>query len=121
MATDGHGHIYILFPQYGPIPECPACVAPTMVLLTSSDNGISWDSPRTLLTSATGQFDAQVKVDPVDRQTLYASWMQGMHDIVVARSQDFGRTWYFAVAEHSAEVIIDKPVLAALLQYLCEF
>jgi hypothetical protein len=35
-----------------------------------------------------------------------------MHDIVVARSQDFGRTWYFAVAEHSAEVIIDKPVLA---------
>ena len=112
LATDGHGHIYILFPQYGPIPECPACVAPTMVLLTSSDNGISWDSPRTLLTSATGQFDAQVKVDPVDRQTLYASWMQGMHDIVVARSQDFGRTWYFAVAEHSAEVIIDKPVLA---------
>ena len=112
LATDGHGHIYILFPQYGPIPECPACVAPTMVLLTSSDNGISWDSPRPLLTSATGQFDAQVKVDPVDRQTLYASWMQGMHDIVVARSQDFGRTWYFAVAEHSAEVIIDKPVLA---------
>ena len=112
LATDAHGHIYILFPQYGPIPECPACVAPTMVLLTSSDNGISWDSPRTLLTSATGQFDAQVKVDPVDRQTLYASWMQGMHDIVVARSQDFGRTWYFAVAEHSAEVIIDKPVLA---------
>ena len=53
LATDGHGHIYILFPQYGPIPECPACVAPTMVLLTSSDNGISWDSPRTLLTSAT--------------------------------------------------------------------
>jgi hypothetical protein len=112
LATDAHGHIYILFPQYGSVRECPACVAPTMVLLTSSDNGISWDSPRLLLASSSGQFDAQIKVDPVDRQTLYASWMQGMHDIVVARSQDFGRSWYFAVAEHSPDLIIDKPVLA---------
>ena len=32
--------------------------------------------------------------------------------IIVARSQDFGRSWYFAVAEHSPEVSIDKPVLA---------
>jgi hypothetical protein len=37
--------------------------------------------------------------------------MQGWHDIVVARSQDFGRSWYFAVAEHSPDVVIDKPVL----------
>jgi hypothetical protein len=65
-----------------------------------------------LLTASSGQFDAQIKVDPVDRQTLYASWLQGKHDIMVARSQDFGRTWYFAVAEHSAEAVIDKPVLA---------
>jgi hypothetical protein len=83
-----------------------------MVLLTSSDNGISWDLPRPLLSSSSGQFDAQIKVDPVDGQTLYASWMQGRHDIVVARSQDFGRSWYFAVAEHSPDVVIDKPVLA---------
>jgi hypothetical protein len=112
LATDAHGHIYILFPEYGPVSQCPTCVAPTMVLLTSADNGVSWDSPRTLLASSSGQFDAQVKVDPVDGQTLYASWMQGRNDIVVARSQDFGRTWYFAVAEHSPEVAIDKPVLA---------
>ena len=112
MATDAHGHIYILFPQYGAVDQCPACTTPTMVLLASSDNGASWDPPQPLLTSSIGQFDAQIKVDPIDRQTLYASWMQGRHDIIVARSQDFGRSWYFAVAEHSAEVIIDKPVLA---------
>ena len=112
MATDAHGHIYILFPQYGAVDQCPACTTPTMVLLTSSDNGASWDPPQPLLTSSIGQFDAQIKVDPMDRQTLYASWMQGRHDIIVARSQDFGRSWYFAIAEHSAEVIIDKPVLA---------
>jgi hypothetical protein len=112
MTTDAHGHIYILFPQYGAVDQCPACTTPTMVLLTSSDNGASWDPPQPLLTSSVGQFDAQIKVDPIDRQTLYASWMQGRHDIIVARSQDFGRSWYFAIAEHSAEVIIDKPVLA---------
>jgi hypothetical protein len=112
MATDAHGHIYILFPQYGAVDHCPACTTPTMVLLTSSDNGASWDPPQPLLTSSIGQFDAQIKVDPIDRQTLYASWMQGRHDIIVARSQDFGRSWYFAIAEHSAEAIIDKPVLA---------
>ncbi len=112
LATDAHDHIYILFPQYGPVAQCPACTAPTMVLLTSNDNGLSWEPPQPLLTSSSGQFDAQIKVDPVDRQTLYASWMQGRHDIVVARSQDFGRSWYFSTADHSPEVDIDKPVLA---------
>ena len=112
LATDAHDHIYILFPQYGPVAQCPACTTPTMALLTSNDNGLSWEPPRPLLTSSSGQFDAQIKVDPVDRQTLYASWMQGRRDIVVARSQDFGRSWSFSIAEHSPEVPIDKPVLA---------
>jgi hypothetical protein len=112
LAADSHGHIYILFPQYGPVARCPACSAPTMALLVSNDNGTSWEQPRPLLTTSSGQFDAQIKVDPVDRQTLYASWLQGQHDIMVARSQDFGRNWYFAIAEHSAQAIIDKPVLA---------
>lgn len=112
IATDARGHIYILFPQYGPVASCPDCIVPTMLLLVSDDNGASWHTPRLLLTSTLGQFDAQIKVDPVDRQTLYASWMQGRHDILVARSQDFGRTWYFTVAEHSPDVLIDKPVLA---------
>lgn len=112
LAADARAHIYILFPQYGPIAQCPACTAPTMVLLTSDDNGVSWGAPRPLLPSSIGQFDAQIKVDPVDRETLYASWLQGKHDVIVARSQDFGYSWYFSVAEHSTEVVIDKPVLA---------
>src|SRR6202167_2433975 len=112
LAADGHGHIYILFPQYGEASDCPACSAPTMALLVSSDNGLSWQAPHALSASSTGQFDAQIKVDPVDHQTLYASWLQGTHDVIVGRSQDFGRSWYFAVAEHSPEAVIDKPVLA---------
>jgi hypothetical protein len=112
LATDAHGHIYVLVPQYGPVAQCPDCTSPTMVLLISNDNGVSWDPPRPLFTSSSGQFDAQIKIDPADRQTLYASWMQGRHEIVVGRSQDFGRSWSFAIAEHSPEITIDKPVLA---------
>ncbi|MFZ0199427.1 MAG: hypothetical protein WB523_10900 [Candidatus Sulfotelmatobacter sp.] len=112
LAADGHGHIYILFSQYGAVADCPACSIPTLSFLVSNDNGVSWEPPRPLLTSSSGQFDAQIKVDPVDRQTLYASWMQGKHDVTVARSQDFGRSWYFAIAEHSPDLTIDKPVLA---------
>ena len=112
LASDAHAHIYILFPQYGPIAQCPACTAPTMALSTSNDDGVSWDAPRPLLTSSSGQFDAQIKVDPVDRETLYASWLQGKHDVIVGRSQDFGHSWYFSIAQHSPEVVIDKPVLA---------
>ncbi|HUO24903.1 MAG TPA: hypothetical protein VMU61_04500 [Candidatus Aquilonibacter sp.] len=114
LTADGRGHIYILFPQYGPVPGCAACTVPTMALITSNDNGVSWEPARPLLVSATGQFDASIKVDPVDHQTLYASWLQDNNrDIIVARSQDFGRSWYFAVAERSPEdAIVDKPVLA---------
>jgi nicotinamide mononucleotide (NMN) deamidase PncC len=50
-------------------------------------------------------------VDTLDRQTVYASWLQNnRRDIVVARSLDFGRTWSFSWAEHGSEDT-DKPVL----------
>jgi hypothetical protein len=111
LAADARAHIYIFFPQYGLIAQCRVCTAPTMALSTSNDDGVSWDAPRPLLTSSSGQFDAQTKVDPVDRETLYASWLQGKHDVIVGRSQDFGHSWYFSVAQHSPEVVIDKPVL----------
>jgi hypothetical protein len=112
LAADGHGHIYILFPQYGSVSDCATCTAPTIALEVSNDNGASWEAARPLLPSSTGQFDPQIVVDPVDRQTVYASWLQNnKHDVMVARSQDFGRTWYFAVAERSREDA-DKPVLA---------
>lgn len=113
MAADGHGHVYILYPQYGPVPNCPGCTAPTITLLVSSDNGVSWQPSRPLVPFPTGQFDPQIVVDPQDRQTVYASWLQNnKRDIIVARSLDFGRTWSLSVADH-AETEGDKPVLAA--------
>jgi BNR repeat-like domain len=114
LAADGHGHIYILFPQYGAVSDCPACTAPTMSLLVSNDNGLSWQPPHAVVPSSTGQFDPQIVVDPVDRQTLYASWLQNnKRDVMVARSQDFGRSWYLALVERAPDgEDVDKPVLA---------
>ena len=111
MAADGRGHLYVLYPQYGAVPDCAACTAPSMSLLVSNDNGMTWLPAKPLLPFATGQFDPQIVVDPADRQTIYASWLQNnKHDIVVARSLDFGRDWSFSWAERGREDT-DKPVL----------
>ncbi len=112
MAADARGHLYVLYPQYGPAPGCPSCAIPTMTLLVSNDNGITWQPSRAMLPFSTGQFDPQIVVDPVDRQTVYASWLQNeKRDIIVARSLDLGRTWSFSIAERGREDA-DKPVLA---------
>jgi hypothetical protein len=112
ITADGHGHVYILYPQYGAVPNCANCTAPTIALMISDDNGLTWQPSSPLLPLATGEFDPQIVVDPVDRQTVYASWLQNKkRDIVVARSIDFGRTWSLAVAEQGEEDA-DKPVLA---------
>jgi hypothetical protein len=111
MAADGHGHVYVLYPQYGAVPDCPTCTAPSIALMVSGDNGVSWQASRALLPFSTGQFDPQIVVDPVDRQTVYASWMQNnKRDIIVARSIDFFRTWSFSWAERGQEDA-DRPVL----------
>jgi len=112
IAADGHGHVYVLYPQYGAVPGCAACTAPSMNLLISDDNGISWHGSKPLLPFPTGQFDPQIVVDPSDHQTVYASWLQNdKRDVVVARSLDYGRNWSFAWAERGREET-DKPVLA---------
>lgn len=112
MAADGHGHIYVLYPQYGAVPDCRACTAPTMALLISDDNGATWQDSRPLVPIPTGQFDPQIVVDPLDKQTVYASWLQNnKRDVIVARSLDFGRSWTFSWAERGQEDA-DKPVLA---------
>jgi len=112
IAADSHGHIYILYPQYGAVPDCATCTAPAIALQISSDNGASWQNSRALLPFPTGQFDPQIVVDPTDKQTVYASWMQNnKRDIVVARSIDFGRSWSFSWAERGQEEA-DRPVLA---------
>jgi hypothetical protein len=112
IAADGRGHLYVLYPQYGAVPDCPRCTPPSIALLVSNDNGVSWQASKAMLPFSTGQFDPQIVVDPVDRQTVYASWMQNnKRDIIVARSLDFGRTWSFSWAERGREDA-DKPVLA---------
>src|SRR5208282_2804378 len=72
VAADGSGRIYVLYPHYGQVPDCRQCRVPTMLLVTSNDNGKTWQTPRVMLEAGSGQFDAQIAVDPVDRRTVYA-------------------------------------------------
>jgi BNR repeat-like domain len=112
LAADAAGHIYVLYPHYGDVPNCQDCTAPTMLLVASDDNGKTWQPPRVLLQSGSGQYDAQIVVDPFDRRTLYAAWLQNRKRVVMlAKSVDSGATWSFNIAARS-EAELDKPVLA---------
>jgi hypothetical protein len=111
IAADGYGHVYILYPQYGVLPGCSTCPLPTMVLVTSNDNGVTFEPPRPIAPPSSGQFDAQIAVDPADHRTLYAAWLQNdKRDTVVAKSADFGQSWSLVIAARNDEA--DKPVLA---------
>jgi hypothetical protein len=111
IAADGYGHVYILYPQYMQVPGCQSCPVPAMILVDSSDNGTSWKSERRIAARGSAQFDAQIVVDPVDRRSVYAAWLENdKRDIVVARSIDFGLTWT-VVAATRTETEADKPVL----------
>lgn len=112
IAADGYGHLYILYPQYLQMPGCTTCPLPTMILVSSTDNGQTWKSERRIGNHGTAQFDPQIVVDPVDRRTVYAAWLENdRRDIVVARSVDFGLTWTETIATRTATEA-DKPVLA---------
>ncbi|MGD0507867.1 MAG: sialidase family protein [Terriglobales bacterium] len=112
VAADGWGRIYVLYPHYGQVPECKGCRVPTMLLVTSNDNGKTWQTPSVMLESGSGQFDAQIAVDPIDRRTVYAAWLQnGKRVVMLARSSDSGANWSFTMAVRS-EVELDKPALA---------
>ena len=112
IAADGFGHVYVLYPQYGRMPGCPACVLPAMTLVVSDDNGISWQAPREITPNLSGQFDPQIVVDPADHRTVYAGWLQNRdRDAVVAKSVDFGQSWSVVVADRGSEDA-DKPILA---------
>jgi Neuraminidase (sialidase) len=114
IAADQSGHVYVLYPQYGGVPGCPECYSPTMILQISTDGGETWGSPTVIFPEGANQYqvDAQIVVDPVDGQTVYASWLQNnKSDIVVARSDDFGATWRVVTA-NSSNAGQDKPILA---------
>jgi BNR repeat protein len=111
-AADGSGRIYVLYPHYGRVPNCKNCRVPTMLLVASNDNGKTWQTPHVMLESGSGQFDAQIAVDPADRRTVYAAWLQnGKRAVMLAKSVDSGATWAFTMAVRS-DVELDKPALA---------
>jgi hypothetical protein len=111
IATDRLGRVYVLYPQYGEVPGCPTCPGATMTLVISSDGGQTWAPPRIMPNPGTGQFDAQIVVDPLDRETLYAAWLQnGKSLIAVAKSTDHGSTWDVKIA-NSTNSATDKPIL----------
>jgi hypothetical protein len=112
VAADGSGRVYVLYPHYGSVPDCKDCRVPTMLLVASNDDGKTWQTPRVMLETGSGQFDAQIAVDPADRRTLYAAWLQnGKRAVMLAKSVDSGATWNFTLAVRS-EVELDKPALA---------
>jgi hypothetical protein len=112
VAADGSGRIYVLYPHYGRVADCKACRVPTMLLVASNDNGKTWQTPHVMLESGSGQFDAQIAVDPADRRTVYAAWLQnGKRAVMLAKSIDSGATWAFTMAVRS-DVQLDKPALA---------
>lgn len=112
IAADGFGRVYILYPHYGSIPGCKECRVPAMLLVASNDNGKTWLPPRVLLDSGSAQFDAQIVVDPADRRTLYASWLQGgKREVMVAKSVDSGISWTYGIAARGMAEL-DKPALA---------
>ena len=114
IAADGYGGVYVLYPQYGGVPGCPAsqCASPTAILQVSRDRGATWEPPHPIAPSGTEQVDTQIVVDPVDGRTLFASWLQnGKSDTVVARSTDLGSSWSVVVADHT-NAGTDKPILA---------
>ena len=83
-----------------------------MVLVLSKNNGRNWQPPRPIYVAGSAQFDAQIEVDPADRRTVYAAWLQNeRRDVIVARSDDFGATWSVAVAARLVSGV-DKPILA---------
>jgi hypothetical protein len=112
VAADGAGRVYVLYPDYGQISDCKGCHVPTMLLLTSNDNGKTWQPAHVMLDSGSGQFDPQVAVDPMDRHTLYAAWLQDRkRTVMLGKSVDSGATWAFTMAVRSDEEL-DKPALA---------
>jgi hypothetical protein len=112
IAADRLGNVFLLYPQYLGVPGCPSCPSPTMILQVSNDRGATWGAPRQIAPPGTGQWDAQIVVDPVDGRTLYASWLQnGKSDTVVAKSTDSGATWNVVVADRT-NAGTDKPILA---------
>jgi BNR repeat-like domain len=110
IAADRYGHVYALIPDFPP--ACKGCPSSIADLTVSSNNGRTWSAPRQIANPGSEQIDVQLKVDPVDGKTVYASWLQNNKSVIeVAKSTDFGQTWTTAIA-NSTSAGTDKDILA---------
>ncbi len=110
IAADAYGHVYALIPDFPP--SCKGCPSSIMYLVTSRDNGATWSAPRQIAPPGSGQIDVQIKVDPMDGRTMYASWLQNNKSLIeVGKSTDFGQTWTTVIANQT-EAGTDKDILA---------
>lgn len=110
IAADRFGHVYVLIPDFPP--SCKKCPSSINYLVVSNDNGQTWSDPRIIADPGSEQIDVQLKVDPVDGQTVYASWLQNKKSLIeVAKSTDFGQTWSTVIA-NSTKAGTDKDILA---------
>ena len=110
IAADSFGHVYALVPDFPP--SCKNCPSSIIYLLVSADDGNTWSAPRQIAPAGSGQIDVQIKVDPADGRTVYASWLQNNKSLIeVAKSTDFGQTWTTVVA-NSTQAGTDKDELA---------
>ena len=110
IAADRYSHVYVLIPDFPP--SCKKCPSSINYLVVSNDNGKTWSVPRIIADPGSGQIDVQVKVDPVDGRTFYASWLQNSKSLIeVAKSTDFGQTWSTVIA-NSTKAGTDKDILA---------
>jgi hypothetical protein len=110
IAADRFGHVYVLIPDFPP--SCKKCPSSINYLVVSNDNGKTWSQPRIIADPGSEQIDVQLKVDPVDGRTVYASWLQNRKSLIeVAKSTDFGQAWSTVVA-NSTKAGTDKDILA---------
>ncbi len=110
IAADRYGHVYVLIPDFPP--SCKKCPSSTDYLVVSSDNGKTWSQPSILADRGTEQVDVQLKVDPLDGRTVYASWLENNKSIIrVAKSTNFGVNWS-TVTANSTNAGVDKDILA---------
>src|SRR6266853_4589906 len=110
IAADRYGHVYVLIPDFPP--SCKKCPSSIAYLTISSDNGKTWSSPQQIANPGSEQIDVQLRVDPIDGKTVYASWLQNNKSVIeVAKSTDFGQTWTTVIA-NSTNAGTDKDILA---------
>lgn len=115
-AADRFGHVYVLYKDVADVSGslCNSC-AQHVVLQISTDRGQTWGAPKAIDPEPVvgGQYDSQIAVDPVDGQTIWASFLEnGKSSIAVMKSTNFGVTWTGPTIVENLQRATDKDELA---------